>query len=203
MTNQPASPHGLLFVLSAPSGGGKDSVLRGLQKLGVPLQVSVSVTTRPPRPGEVNGVDYYFISQAEYDTLVAQDALLEHAVVHGNSYGVPRQPVREWLAAGKDVLLKIDVQGAATIRKKVPHAIFIFLAPESVEALVKRLHSRDTETAADLALRVADASHELAQQDWYDYCVINRQNHLDEAVEQVRAIIVAEHCRVRQHHAEV
>src|SRR5690242_12033669 len=108
MTNQPPPPHGLLFVLSAPSGGGKDSVLQGLQKLGVPLQVSVSVTTRPPRTGEADHVDYHFISQAEYDALVAQDELLEHAVVHGNSYGVPRKPVREWLAAGKDVLLKID-----------------------------------------------------------------------------------------------
>jgi guanylate kinase len=203
MTNQSTPQHGLLFVLSAPSGGGKDSVLRGLQKLGVPLQVSVSVTTRPPRPGEVNGVDYHFISQAEYDALVAQDALLEHAVVHGNSYGVPRQPVRKWLAEGKDVLLKIDVQGAATIHQKVPHAIFIFLAPESVDALHQWLIARQTESAADLARRQADASHELAQQDWYDYRVINRPGHLDEAVEQVRAIIIAEHCRVRRHHAEV
>ncbi len=203
MTNQPSSQHGLLFVLSAPSGGGKDSVLRGLQKLGVPIQVSVSVTTRPPRPGEVNGVDYHFISQAEYDALVAQEELLEHAVVHGNCYGVPRKPVREWLAAGKDVLLKIDVQGAATIRQKVPHAIFIFLAPASVEALHQWLAERQTESAADLARRQADASYELAQQDWYDYRVINRPGHLDEAVEQVRAIIIAEHCRVRRHHAEV
>ena len=203
MTNQPLTPHGLLFVLSAPSGGGKDSVLQGLQKLCVPLQVSVSVTTRPPRQGEVNHKEYHFISQADYDALVAQDELLEHAVVHGNSYGVPRQPVREWLAAGKDVLLKIDVQGANTIRQKVPHAIFIFLAPESVEALVERLHARRTESADDLARSLADASKELAQQDWYDYRVVNRQGHLDDAVEQVRAIIIAEHCRVRQHHAEV
>jgi guanylate kinase len=203
MPNQPAASHGLLFVLSAPSGGGKDSVLRRLKAWGVPLQVSISVTTRPPREGEVNGVDYHFISQPAYDALVARDELLEHAVVHGNSYGVPRQPVRDWLAAGQDVLLKIDVKGAATIHQKVPQAIFIFLAPESIEALHQWLIARQTESAADLARRVADAAHELAQQEWYDYRVINRPGHLDEAVEQVRAIITAEHCRVRQQHAEV
>jgi guanylate kinase len=203
MTIQQEVTPGLLFVLSAPSGTGKDTVIRRLKEQKVPIHVAVTVTTRAPRPGEIDGVHYYFVSREEYDRMLANDELLEHAEVHGNWYGVPRRPVREWLAAGEDVLLKIDVQGAATVRKKVPQAIFIFLAPQSVSELDRRLSARHSETEADRARRLADASYELAQQAWYDYRVINRQGHLYEAVEKIKAIITAEHCRVRLRHAQV
>ena len=203
MTSQQDVNPGLLFVLSAPSGTGKDTVIRRLRAQGLPIRVAVTVTTRAPRPGEIDGVHYYFVSQNEYQRMLAEDELLEHAEVHGNWYGVPRRPVREWLAAGEDVLLKIDVQGAATVRQKVPQAIFLFLAPQSISELNRRLSARHSETEAERARRLADASYELTQQTWYDYRVVNRQNHLDEAVEKVKAIITAEHCRVQLRVAQV
>lgn len=203
MTSLHGANPGLLFVLSAPSGTGKDTVIRRLREQGVPIHVSVSVTTRAPRPNEIDGVHYHFISREEYDDLLAQDELLEHAEVHGNWYGVPRKPAREWLATGEDVLLKIDVQGASTVRKKVPNAIFIFLAPESIDDLNRRLIARHSETPAERARRLADASKELKQQVWYDYLVVNRHGRLDEAVEQVKAIITAEHCRVQKRYAQI
>jgi guanylate kinase len=203
MTSQPEVAPGLLLVLSAPSGTGKDTVIRRLRDQRLPIRVAVTVTTRAPRPGEIDGVHYYFVSHEEYQRMLASDELLEHAEVHGNWYGVPRRPVREWLAAGEDVLLKIDVQGAATVRQKVPQAIFIFLAPQSVEELAGRLNARSSETEAERARRLADASYEIAQQTWYDYRVVNRQGYLNEAVEKVKAIIIAEHCRVHLRHAQV
>ena len=194
---------GLLFVLSAPSGAGKDSVIEGLRQQGVDFHVVASVTTRPPRPGESEGHPYYFISKEEFDRLAASDELLEHANVHGNWYGQPRQQVREQLGTGRDVILKIDVQGAATVRQKIPQAILIFLKPESPEELARRLSGRHTESEQDLRRRQADAQNELAQQNWYDYVIINRQGRLDEAVEQLRAIMIAEHCRVQPRFIEV
>ncbi len=203
MTSQQEITSGLLFVLSAPSGTGKDTVIRRLREQGLPIRVAVTVTTRAPRPGEINGVHYYFVSLDAYQRMLANDELLEHAEVHGNLYGVPRRPVREWLAAGEDVLLKIDVQGAAAVRQKVPQAIFIFLAPQSISELNRRLSARHSETEAERARRLADASYELTQQTWYDYRVVNRQGHLDEAVEKVKAVITAEHCRVQLRVAQV
>src|SRR6266478_9034282 len=131
----PSARQGLLFVLSAPSGTGKDTVINALKQQGMDFYVVSSVTTRLPRPGESEGNPYHFISQEEFERLVANDELLEYAKVHGNWYGQPRQPIRDNLRAGRDVLLKIDVQGAATVRSKVPQAIFIFLIPESLEEL--------------------------------------------------------------------
>ncbi len=203
MTSQQEVTPGLLFVLSAPSGTGKDTVIRRLREQGLPIRVAVTVTTRAPRPGEIDGVHYYFVSPDAYQRMLTNDELLEHAEVHGNWYGVPRRPVREWLAAGEDVLLKIDVQGAATVRQKVPQAIFIFLAPQSISELNRRLSARHSETETERARRLADASYELTQQTWYDYRVVNRQGHLDEAVEKVKAIITAEHCRVLPRGAQV
>src|SRR6516225_2210560 len=125
-----ASTHqGLLFVLSAPSGTGKDSVINALKQQGMDFYVVPSVTTRAPRPNESEGNPYHFISQETFERLVSQNELLEYANVHGNWYGQPRKPIRDNLAAGRDVLLKIDVKGAATIRNKVPEAVFIFLIP--------------------------------------------------------------------------
>ncbi len=200
---QPSTGRGLLFVLSAPSGTGKDSVINALKQQGMDFYVVASVTARAPRPGESEGNPYHFISQEEFDRLVANDELLEYAKVHGNWYGQPRQPIRDNLLAGRDVLLKIDVQGAATVRRKVPQAIFIFLVPESLEELTLRLSERNTETEKELERRLADARTELTEQHWYDYVVLNRHGHLEEAVEKVRAIMLAEHCRTQLRHVDI
>lgn len=191
----PVSP-GLLFVLSAPSGTGKDSVIAALKQRGMDFHVVASVTTRAPRPGESEGNPYHFVTQELFEQMVLQNELLEFANVHGNWYGQPIQQIRENLQAGHDVLLKIDVQGAATVRKKVPGAIFIFLVPGSIEELVQRLTDRQTETEEQQRRRLTDAQGELAQRDQYDYVIENRHGHLDEAVEHLRAIMLAEHCRV-------
>lgn len=187
---------GLLFVLSAPSGTGKDTVIRSAQEQGADFHVVASVTTRAPRPGESEGNPYHFVSKERFEEMVGKDELLEFANVHGNWYGQPRRAIRENLQAGRDVLLKIDVKGAATIRDKVPQAIFIFLVPESLEELAARLSNRNTETPEELRRRLEDARNELAEQHWYDYLIPNRQGHLQEAVDALRAIMLAEHCRV-------
>ena len=186
---------GLLFVLSAPSGAGKDTVINALKQQGMDFYVVASVTTRAPRPGESEGKPYHFVSLEKFEQLMAQGELLEYANVHGNWYGQPRQAIRDNLRAGRDVLLKIDVQGAATIRRKVPEAIFIFLVPSSLEELAERLTNRHTETEAERTRRLTDARKELAEKDWYDYVIVNRQGHLQEAVDQLRAIMLAEHAR--------
>jgi len=191
----PSLQQGLLFVLSAPSGTGKDTVINALKQQGLDFYVVASVTTRQPRPGESEGNPYHFVSYEQFEQLIARDELLEYANVHGNWYGQPRQAIRNNLRAGRDVLLKIDVQGAATIRKKVPEAVFIFLVPSSLEELAQRLTKRDTETEEERKRRLSDARKELAEQHWYDYAVVNRQDHLQEAVDQLRAIILAEHSR--------
>jgi guanylate kinase len=194
---------GLLFVLSAPSGTGKDSVISALKEQGADFYVVASVTTRPPRPGESEGNPYHFISEERFKQLVDEDELLEYANVHGNWYGQPRKAIRENLKAGRDVLLKIDVQGAATVRSKVPQAIFIFLVPGSLDELVERLTQRDTETPEERARRLADARKEMEQRYQYDYLIVNRQNCLQEAVEQLRAIMLAEHARTQIRHIDI
>ena len=191
-----STSQGLLFVLSAPSGAGKDTVIRVLKQQGMNFYVVPSVTTRSLRPGESEGNPYHFVDQETFERMVSQGELLEYANVHGNWYGQPRKLIRENLAAGRDVLLKIDVKGAATIRKKVPDAIFIFLIPGSLEELSHRLTDRQTETEEELQRRLADARKELAEQHWYDYLITNRDGYLQEAVDCLRAIILAEHCRV-------
>jgi guanylate kinase len=199
----PSPKQGLLFVLSAPSGTGKDSVINALKEQGQDFYVVASVTTRAPRPGEEEGKPYHFVSQEKFQQLVEEDELLEYAKVHGNWYGQPRQAIRDNLRAGRDVLLKIDVQGAATVRSKVPQAIFIFLVPSSFEELSQRLVKRHTETEEERLRRLADAHQELAQQDWYDYVVVNRQDHLQEAVDQLRAIMLAEHSRTHPRQIDI
>ena len=195
-TSPPSPRQGLLFVLSAPSGTGKDTVINAARAQGMDFFVVPSVTTRLPRPGESEGNPYQFVSKATFEELVGKDELLEYANVHGNWYGQPRQPIRDNLRAGRDVLLKIDVKGARTVRQKVPQAIFIFLVPESLEELAARLRQRNTETAEELQRRLADAHTELAEQDWYDYVITNRQGLIAEAAERLRAIMMAEHSRV-------
>jgi guanylate kinase len=195
--SQPTPTQGLLFVLSAPSGTGKDTVINALKKQGMDFHVVASVTTRLPRVGESEGHPYHFVDQKTFEHMIADNELLEYAKVHGNWYGQPIQPIRSNLQAGRDVLLKIDVQGAATVRKKVPGAIYIFLIPGSIDELIERLAGRHTETEAERQRRLSDAQNELAQRDRYDYVVVNRQGQLAEAVETLKAIIMAEHCRTQ------
>jgi guanylate kinase len=202
-TSPPSPRQGLLFVLSAPSGTGKDTVINTARAQGMDFFVVPSVTTRPPRPGESEGNPYRFVSKETFEEMVGKDELLEYANVHGNWYGQPRQPIRDNLRAGRDVLLKIDVKGAATVRKKAPQAIFIFLVPDSLEELAARLTKRNTETEEELKRRLEDAHTELAEQDWYDYVITNRQGHVAEAAEQLRAIITAEHSRVHPRHVTI
>ena len=202
-TSPPSPQQGLLFVLSAPSGTGKDTVISTARAQGMDVFVVPSVTTRQPRPGESEGNPYNFISKEIFEELVGKGELLEFANVHGNWYGQPRQPIRDNLSAGRDVLLKIDVKGAATVRKKVPGAIFIFLVPASLEELATRLVNRNTETETELKRRLEDARNELAEQDWYDYVITNRQGHVAEAAEKLRAIITAEHSRVHPHQVTI
>ena len=201
-TSTPPPRQGLLFVLSAPSGTGKDSVIHAL-KQRMDFYVVPSVTTRSPRSGESEGNPYSFVSQQEFEQLVAHNALLEYANVHGNWYGQPLKPILDNLCAGNDVLLKIDVQGAATIRKKVSGATFIFLVPDSLEELAQRLTQRQTETEAERRRRLTDAQNELAEKDWYDYIIPNRQGHMEEAVDLLRAIMLAEHARTHPRHVTI
>jgi len=200
---QSSTRHGLLFVLSAPSGTGKDTVIHALKQQGMNFYVVPSITTRSPRPGESEGNPYHFVSQETFERMVSQGELLEYSNVHGNWYGQPRKLIRDNLSASRDVLLKIDVKGAATIRSKVQDAIFIFLIPGSLDELTQRLTGRQTETEEELQRRLTDARKELAEQHWYDYLVTNRDGHLQEAVDCLRAIMLAEHCRVQVRHINI
>ncbi|RME09182.1 MAG: guanylate kinase [Ardenticatenia bacterium] len=192
----PPSP--LVIVISGPSGVGKDATIKRMQELGVPFHFVVTATTRPRRPGEVHGKDYFFVSLEEFAEMIEKGELLEYAVVYGDYKGIPKQQVREALASGKDVVLRIDVQGAATIRKIIPNAVFIFLTAESEEELVLRLMERKTEPPDKLKLRIATARQEMKRLDEFDYVVVNRDGALDETVHRICAIVEAEKCRVRQ-----
>ena len=196
-------PQPLLVVLSGPSGAGKDAVLKRMKELGYPFHFVVTVTTRPKRPGEVDGVDYYFISEEEFAQMLARGELLEHAVVYGQHKGIPKRQVREALASGKDVILRIDVQGAATIRKLVPEAVLIFLTASSEKELLRRLKRRKTETPEELKRRIATVREEMKRLPEFDYVVVNRDGALDEAVKTIAAIITAEKCRVKQRKIEI
>jgi guanylate kinase len=186
----------LLVVISGPSGVGKDSVLRGLRERGLPFRFVPTMNTRPRRSDEVDGVDYHFVSTEQFVTLLEQGELLEHAVVYGDYKGIPKKPIREALQSGQDVVLRVDVQGAATLKRLVPEAVFIFLTACNEEELVARLQNRKTESPDSLRIRIATAREELKRMDEFDYVVVNHDDRLDEAVQDVIGIIRAEHCRV-------
>lgn len=185
---------GLLIVLSGPSGVGKGTVRKELfSQANTNYEYSISMTTRNPREGEVNGVDYFFKSREEFEALIEQGGLLEHAQFVGNYYGTPLAYVNETLDAGRDVFLEIEVQGAKQIREKAPDALFIFLAPPSLSELKSRLVGRGTETAEVIAKRIATAEEELEMMSLYDYVVEN--DEVANACDKINAIIKAEHCR--------
>ena len=189
-------PPPLLVVLSGPSGVGKDAVLAGLRELGRPWHFVVTATTRPQRPGEHDGVDYIFLDTDTFSRMKERDQFLECAQVYGRWYGVPRRQVCQGMKAGKDVILKVDVQGAETVRRLAPEAVFIFMVPGTFDELRKRLAARMTESSPEMELRLNVAREELGRVDGFDYLVVNHDGCLDRTVADIDAIIAAEKCRV-------
>lgn len=191
------NPQPLLIVISGPSGVGKDTVVQRMQERGLPFYFVITATTRPKRDNETNGVDYFFVTKEEFARMIEQNELFEYALVYSDYKGIPKKQVREALASGKDVVMRLDVQGAETVRKLAPEALLIFLTTRSEEELVARLKSRRTESSDELALRIATARKELKRVEAFDYIIVNQDYKLDETVDSVRAIIQAEHHRVQ------
>lgn len=184
---------GLLIVLSGPSGVGKGTVCAALRERTKELVYSVSVTTRAPRKGEVDGVNYYFKTREEFEKMIANDELLEWAQYVNNYYGTPRAYVEEQLNKGNNVILEIEVQGAMQVKKKYPQGVFIFLTPPSMEELKNRITSRGTETDEAISNRLKAAQAEIELMEHYDYIVVNDQ--VEKACERIQAILIAEQCK--------
>ncbi len=193
----------LLIVISGPSGVGKDSVLLAIKERQLPFHYITTATTRAPRSNEVNGVDYFFYSHAEFAEMIEKEKLLEYALVYNDYKGIPKEQVRKALDSGKDVLVRVDVQGAETIRRLAPEALLIFLTVENEQEMVDRLTARSTESADNLRLRIATCRQELKRISQFDYIVPNRANRLDETVNTILAIIQAEHHRVHPRKVEL
>ena len=184
---------GLVIVISAPSGGGKGTILKKLFESDDNLTLSVSATTRSPRPGEEHGVQYYFVTKEKFTEMLENGEILEHAEFCDNFYGTPKAPVVELTEKGKDVVLEIEVKGGAQIKKLIPDCVSIFITPVSLEILEKRLRNRGTETEDAIVKRLATAKVELKEAHNYDYVVVN--DKLEDAVEDVKSIIKAEKLR--------
>jgi len=202
-SNSRAKPRGdinsppLLIVLSGPSGVGKDAVLARMRKSERSFHYVVTATTRPRRAREKNGVNYHFLSQKAFQQMINKHQFLEWASVYGNYYGVPKDEVSSALSKGVDTIVKVDVQGAATIKRILSQAVFIFLMPPSTQALEKRLKRRRSESSEDLTLRLATARKEIKSLPLFDYVITSHQNKLDEVVSRIDAIVTAEKCRVK------
>ncbi len=185
-------PRPLLVVLSGPSGAGKDAVLDELAQRGHAFHRVVTCTTRPPRATERHGVDYHFVSQAEFDALLADGGLLEHATVYGESYGVPKQQVLDELAAGADVYVRTDVQGAASIKQLMPEAVRVFIAPSSIDEIEERIRARGSDDEERIQRRLATARAEMARRGEFEYVIINEAGRLDTTVDRLIEILDAE-----------
>ncbi|MDY6912708.1 MAG: guanylate kinase [Chloroflexota bacterium] len=179
----------LLIVISGPSGVGKDAILARMKQAGKPYFFAVTATTRPQRKGEIDGVDYYFVSKEIFKRMIEREELLEWATVYGNLYGIPRKPVEQALSDGKDVIVKVDIQGAATIKRIEPEAILIFVSPSSMEELQRRLTERKTESGTDLELRLETAQEEMKSLPSFDHIVVNKEDGLDGAISQIETAI--------------
>jgi|SRR5579859_598712 len=200
MTDSLYQPHRppLLIVISGPSGVGKDTVIQRMKERRLPFHFVVTATTRLPRDGEVHGRDYFFVTKDEFAAMIEADELLEYAYVYNDYKGIPKQQVREALASGQDVIMRVDVQGAAKVRQLTGSgAALIFMTTLSEDELVQRLRARKTETPEGLNLRIATARKELERMSEFDYCVVNQDMTLDETVDRIMAIIEAEHSRVK------
>jgi guanylate kinase len=191
-----AQPRPLLVVISGPSGVGKDATIRRMRARGFPCCFVVTATTRCQRPGEVDGVDYHFVSEDAFQSMIARNELLEHALVYGQYKGIPRAEARAALTSGQDVVIRVDVQGAATVRQLVPQAVTIFLTAESEGALLERLRRRHTEDEDQLNRRIETARAELHRASEFKYRVVNRECALDDTVDRVLSIMNAERCRI-------
>jgi guanylate kinase len=208
MINNPLSfdlihPEPLLIVVSGPSGVGKDSVVRTLLKRGLPLHFVVTATSREKRPTEVDGVDYIFLTQEEFIEKINKNEMMEYAYVYNQYKGIPKEQVRLAWKSGKDVIMRLDVQGSATIRRLYPQALLIFLLPTSESELVHRLEDRQTETADSIRIRMTTTRKELESLDLFDYAVVNPEGKLEKAADIIESIITAEHQRVKQRKIEL
>jgi guanylate kinase len=188
----------LLVVLSGPSGVGKDAVLDELARRGQRFHRVITCTTRPPRDGERDGVDYYFVSDAEFDRMIADQGLLEHAVVYGHRSGVPREQVSEKLREGLDVYARTDVQGAASIKSLVPQAVTVFIAPSSLEELEERIRSRGSDDEVRIQRRLRTARDEMTRRSEFDYVIVNEPGRLEATVDRLAEILDVERLKPRE-----
>ncbi len=194
--NSPSQP--LLLVMSGPSGVGKNSLAHALlRRHPTTLRRVVTATDRPRRPSETQGVDYHFLSTAEFERLIEEEELIEWAVVYGQYKGIPEWALEQALESGQDVLVLVDIQGAAAVRDFMPQAISVFVAPPSEAELVRRLRKRGGDTERQVEARISTAREEMCHLEEFDYLVINYEGRLDQAVEQIEAILTAERCRIR------
>ena len=185
----------LLIIISGPSGVGKDAILARMKEKGLPLHYSVTDTSRPQRPGEVDGVDYHFIDRTEFEKMIGNGEFLEWASVYGNLYGVPKNTIKQAMAEGKDAIVKVDIQGAATIKRLEPEAVSIFISPPSMEELGRRLIERKTESGTNLELRLKTATEEMESRNSFDHTVVSQRAGIDEAISEIEAIIKEEKSR--------
>ncbi len=188
--------HGLLIVLSGPSGAGKGTLCLELLRQQPSINYSISATTRAPRPGEVDGVSYFFRSREEFVTMIENQELLEWAEFCGNFYGTPHFAVEQSIQAGKDVILEIEIQGALQVKKRFPQGVFIFIVPPSIDVLSERIHKRGTESEEVIQKRLDKAVHEMEYLTEYDYVVVN--DEIPTGVDKLKSILVAEKCRVKR-----
>lgn len=198
MAREDKGKKGILLVVSGPSGAGKGTICQRLRKLQPELGYSVSVTTRKPRAGETNGVDYFFKTVDEFNAMIAARELLEYAEVYGNYYGTPRKYVQELLDAGKDVLLEIDIQGALQVKERFPEGVLVFVVPPSLGELCARIRKRGTDSEDVIEQRMAGASEELAYAKKYDYIVLN--DEVESAVRKTLTIVSAEKCKASRNY---
>lgn len=194
--NQSETRNHLLIVLSGPSGVGKDAVLAELRKACPNMHFTINATTRPPRPGEIDGEGHFFVGEKRFNKMVLQNELLEYALVYDHWYGVPKAQVQEALLRGQDVLTRVDIQGAASVRAQAPDAVLIFIAPPSLPELERRLRDRQTESDAQLSVRIESAREEMEQTEWFDHVIINQNNKIHIAVAQLLEIIEVERNRL-------
>ncbi len=188
-----------MIVISGPSGVGKDTIARMLiEQHPDEFHFVVTATTRPPREGEIDGLDYIFVSTDEFARMIEEGELLEWAIVYNDYKGIPKQQIRDALESGRNVIMRVDVQGAATIRTLVPNAIFVFLRVESDADLVERLRERKSETAEGLNLRIATARQEMRRLREFDFCVTNAPDQQQRAVDEIYSIVIASQCKTRQ-----
>ncbi|XP_074304685.1 guanylate kinase 3, chloroplastic [Silene latifolia] len=197
-------PNPLIIVISGPSGVGKDAVIKRLREERENIHFVVTATSRPMRPGEVDGKDYYFVSKDQFLSMVQKDELLEHALVYGDYKGIPKQQIREFMAQGRDIVLRVDIQGALTLKRILGNsAVFIFVVAENEYAMVNRLIGRKTETREMLLVRIATAREEVKHVRNFDYVVVNAEGQLEVAVKLVESIIDAEKAKVRQKNVSI